>query len=76
MGTPRWRLPGKAVLAVSLCALAPAALAAAIERLLEDDPVRQAMSRAARLDAETRFRPEPAVDRIEAIYREVLDRWD
>jgi L-malate glycosyltransferase len=54
----------------------PAALAAAIQRLLEDEPLRQAMSRAARQDAETRFRPEPAVDRFEAIYREVVERWD
>lgn len=54
----------------------PAALAAAVVRLLEDDRVRQAMSLAARLDAETRFRPEPVVDRIEAIYREIMDRWD
>ena len=44
--------------------------------LLEDEPRRAAMGRAAREDAAERFRPEPVVDRFEAIYREVAERWD
>jgi L-malate glycosyltransferase len=54
----------------------PQALAAAVLELLDDEPRRSAMGRAARDDAATRFRPEPVVDRYEAIYREVAERWD
>lgn len=55
---------------------APQAIAAAVLGLLEDEPRRAAMGRAAREDAAERFRPEPVVDRFEAIYREVAERWD
>lgn len=55
---------------------APQAIAAAVLELLGDEPRRAAMGRAARLDAATRFRPEPVVDRFEALYREVVERWD
>ncbi len=55
---------------------APHALAAAVLELLGDEPRRTAMGRAAREDAATRFRPEPVVDRYEAIYREAAERWD
>jgi L-malate glycosyltransferase len=55
---------------------APQAIAAAVLELLDDEPRRAAMGRAAREDAATRFRPEPVVDRFEAIYREVGERWD
>jgi N-acetyl-alpha-D-glucosaminyl L-malate synthase BshA len=55
---------------------APQALAAAVLGLLDDEPRRTAMGRAAREDAASRFRPEPVVDRYEAIYREVAERWD
>ena len=55
---------------------APEAIAAAVLALLEDEPRRAAMGRAAREDAAERFRPEPVVDRFEAIYREVAERWD
>jgi hypothetical protein len=34
------------------------------------------MGAAARLDASTRFRPEPVVARYEALYREVVERWE
>lgn len=54
----------------------PGAIAAAVLELLGDEPRRAAMGRAAREDAATRFRPEPVVDRFEAIYREVVERWD
>jgi N-acetyl-alpha-D-glucosaminyl L-malate synthase BshA len=54
----------------------PRALAAAVLELLDDEPRRTDMGRAAREDAVTRFRPEPMVDRYEAIYREVAERWD
>ena len=44
----------------------PVALADATRSLLEDEPRRLAMARAARADATTRFAPDPAVDRYEA----------
>jgi L-malate glycosyltransferase len=50
----------------------PPALAAAILKLLADEPLRAAMGRAARMDALERFRPEPVVARVEALYRELL----
>lgn len=52
----------------------PPALAAAILKLLADEPSRAAMGRAARVDALERFRPEPVVARVEALYRELLAR--
>jgi len=52
----------------------PTALAAAILKLLADEPLRAAMGRAARTDALERFRPEPVVARVEALYRELLAR--
>ncbi len=52
----------------------PAALAAAILKLLADEPRRAAMGRAARADALARFRPEPVVGRVEGLYRELLAR--
>lgn len=52
----------------------PPALAVAILRLLADEPRRAAMGRAARVDALERFRPEPVVARLEALYRELLAR--
>ena len=55
---------------------APQAMAAAVLELLGDETRRAAMGRAAHEDAATRFRPEPVVDRFEAIYREVVERWD
>jgi N-acetyl-alpha-D-glucosaminyl L-malate synthase BshA len=45
----------------------PAALAAAVLCLLENEPRRQAMGRAARADAVARFAPEPAVERYERL---------
>jgi N-acetyl-alpha-D-glucosaminyl L-malate synthase BshA len=50
----------------------PAALAAAVVKLLADEPRRAAMGKAARADALARFRPEPVVGRVEALYRELL----
>jgi N-acetyl-alpha-D-glucosaminyl L-malate synthase BshA len=52
----------------------PRALAEAVLDLLADEPRRLAMGRAARADALARFRPEPVVARVEALYRELLDR--
>jgi L-malate glycosyltransferase len=52
----------------------PPALAAAILKLLGDEPRRAAMGRAARADALARFRPEPVVARVEALYRELVAR--
>jgi N-acetyl-alpha-D-glucosaminyl L-malate synthase BshA len=52
----------------------PPALAAAVLKLLADEPRRAAMGRAARADALARFRPEPVVERVEGLYREVLAR--
>ena len=52
----------------------PRALAAAVLDLLRDEPRRAAMGRAARADAMARFRPEPVLDRFEALYRELLER--
>jgi len=54
----------------------PRALAAAVLELLSDAPRRAAMAREARADAIARFRPGPVVERVEAIYREILSRWD
>ena len=54
----------------------PPALAAAVLELLGDGARRAAMAREAREDAVTRFRPAPVVERVEAIYREVLSRWE
>jgi len=50
----------------------PPALAAAIVDLLADETRRTAMGRAARADALARFRPEPVVERVEALYRRLL----
>lgn len=52
----------------------PPALAAAVLKLLADEPRRAAMGQAARADALARFRPEPVVSRVEGLYREVLGR--
>jgi N-acetyl-alpha-D-glucosaminyl L-malate synthase BshA len=52
----------------------PSAFAAAVLELLADESRRAAMGRAARADALARFRPEPVVSRVEAIYQEVLAR--
>lgn len=52
----------------------PTALAAAVLKLLDDEPRRAAMGRAARADALARFRPEPVVERVEVLYRELLER--
>jgi N-acetyl-alpha-D-glucosaminyl L-malate synthase BshA len=52
----------------------PPALAAAVLKLLADEPRRAAMGQAARADALARFRPEPVVARVEGLYREVLGR--
>jgi L-malate glycosyltransferase len=52
----------------------PPALATAVLKLLADEPSRAAMGRAARADALARFRPEPVVARVEALYRELLTR--
>ncbi len=41
-------------------------------RLLTDEDLRRRVSREARHVAETRFRPAPAIDRYEALYRRVL----
>ena len=48
------------------------ALAAAVVELLSEEARRAAMGRAARADALARFRPEPVVERIEALYRRLL----
>jgi L-malate glycosyltransferase len=48
------------------------ALAAAVVELLSQEARRAAMGRAARADALARFRPEPVVERIEALYRRLL----
>jgi len=52
----------------------PAAMARAVVSLLVDPARRKAMGRAARASALTRFRPEPIVQRLEAVYAEVLAR--
>jgi N-acetyl-alpha-D-glucosaminyl L-malate synthase BshA len=52
----------------------PRALAEAVLDLLRDEPRRAEMGRAARADATARFRPEPVLDRFEALYRELLVR--
>ena len=52
----------------------PRAMAAAVVDLLADTPRRAAMGKAARADAMERFRPEPVVSRVEALYRELLAR--
>ncbi|MGO9829543.1 MAG: N-acetyl-alpha-D-glucosaminyl L-malate synthase BshA [Myxococcaceae bacterium] len=50
----------------------PKALASAVLDLLGEEPRRSAMGRAAREDALARFRPEPVVARVEALYHRVL----
>jgi len=50
----------------------PSALAKAVLDLLGDEPRRAAMGLAARADALARFRPEPVVARVEALYRRLL----
>lgn len=50
----------------------PEALAAAVLRLLGDQPRRMAMGLAARADAIARFRPDPLVSRVEALYQHLL----
>jgi len=50
-----------------------AAMAAAALRILADPALAMRLGRAARARAETRFPLEPAVDRYEAVYRQVLD---
>jgi N-acetyl-alpha-D-glucosaminyl L-malate synthase BshA len=50
-----------------------AAMAEAVERLLDDEALRRRMGRAARRLAETRFALGPAVDRYLSLYRRVLD---
>ena len=52
----------------------PAAMARAVLSLLADPARRKAMGRAARASALARFRPEPIVQRLEAVYAEVLAR--
>jgi glycosyltransferase involved in cell wall biosynthesis len=52
----------------------PAAMARAVLSLLADPARRKAMGRAARASALARFRPEPIVQRLEAVYDEVLAR--
>jgi N-acetyl-alpha-D-glucosaminyl L-malate synthase BshA len=52
----------------------PRALAEAVLDLLRDEPGRAAMGLAARADATARFRPGPVLDRLEALYRELLER--
>ena len=52
----------------------PAAMARAVLSLLGDPARRKAMGRAARASALARFRPEPVVERIVALYGEVLAR--
>ncbi len=49
-----------------------AGMAKHVRRLLTDEDLRRRMSRAARHVAEMRFRPGPAIDRYEALYRRVL----
>ncbi len=51
----------------------PAALARAAWSLLADEPRRAAMAQAARLDATTRFRPEPMIARYEELYSRILE---
>jgi N-acetyl-alpha-D-glucosaminyl L-malate synthase BshA len=51
----------------------PAALARAVAALLSDEPRRAAMAQAARLDATTRFRPEPMIARYEELYAGILE---
>jgi len=48
------------------------ALAAAVLEIISDDGAREAMGRAARAHAESRFRREEAIDRYEDHYRRVL----
>jgi N-acetyl-alpha-D-glucosaminyl L-malate synthase BshA len=50
-----------------------AAMAEAVGRLLDDEPLRRRMATAARRLAETRYALGPAVDRYLALYRRVLD---
>jgi len=50
----------------------PQALAAAANALLSDDSLRQRYGRAARARAEAEFRQELMIQRIEALYRELL----
>ena len=48
------------------------ALAAAISRLLSDEPLRAAMGVRARADAETRFKPEVVAHKTKAVYDMIL----
>ena len=52
----------------------PGALATAVVELLGDERRRARMGAAARADATERFRPEPVVARLEALYRELIAR--
>ena len=52
----------------------PRAVAGAVLEICADDERRAAMGRAARADALSRLRPEPVMARLEALYRELLER--
>jgi glycosyltransferase involved in cell wall biosynthesis len=52
----------------------PRSMARAALSLLADPARRKAMGRAARASALARFRPEPIVQRLEALYRDLVAR--